>query len=185
MKGMRMSPENEKQQALGNSLLSKDALDQDLKAADGYVVYSAELLRLALLEMTGIAALLLKMSEKLGAPIHQSACEFGPTCLVLLICAGCCLWHRYVAVDSMALHIEYLRQKAESLTGTDLPTGREPRHLNRIEEAKQRRDSRFHLAEWLLKISAIALLAGVALAILPVVNALSYIAKAETSKTAS
>jgi hypothetical protein len=163
-----------------HDLLSKDALDQDWRAAEAYTNYSAELLRLSLLAMTGIATLLFKLSDKPGVQISQISCGFQLAIAAFLISAMCALFHRFVATDAMVYHITHLRLK-EKLSSETAAT--DPSIQQRSYQEKQGRDRNLHLATWLLRISAASLLAGVLLSVHPVVHGLSAHAATTPSTT--
>lgn len=150
--------------SLGLVQLSKDALEQDWKVTDGYVSYSSELLRLALLAITGIAAICLKLLDK-GKPLYVSVRTFSVPLALLLMSSGCALAHRYVSTDSMYFHIEGLRRtlrnrpaRATSATLVGLPSDKDKADL--LFQARKRR---YKLASYLLGAVAALLLSGVAL----------------------
>jgi hypothetical protein len=150
--------------SLGLVQLSKDALEQDWKVTDGYVSYSSELLRLALLAITGIAAICLKLSDK-GKPLYVSVRTFSVPLALLLMSSGCALAHRFVSTDSMYFHIEGLRRtlrnrpaRADSATLPGLPSDKDKADL--LFQARKRR---YKLASYLLVAAAALLLSGVAL----------------------
>jgi hypothetical protein len=110
--------------SLGFVQLSNEALEQDWKVTDGYVSYSSELLRLALLAITGIAAVCIKLLDK-GEPLSASVRTFIVPLTLLLMSSGCALAHRYVSADSMYFHIEglrrILRNRPARAASTELP----------------------------------------------------------------
>jgi hypothetical protein len=151
--------------SLGLVQLSKDALEQDWKVTDGYVSYSAELLRLALLAITGIAAICLKLLDK-GTLLSVSVRTFRVPLLLLLLSSGCALAHRFISTDSMYFHIEGLRR-----TLRNRPARAASRALAGQRSDKERavllfqsRNQRYKIASYLLSAAAALLLFGVALA---------------------
>jgi hypothetical protein len=151
--------------SLGFVVLPKDALEQDWKVTDGYIAYSAELLRLSLLAITGIAAICLKLFDK-GKPLQASVRGFALPLAFLLISSGCALAHRYVATDSMYWHIEGLRRTLRRRPA--LPVAADPKKSHPSDEVKaatllRNRNGRYKLANYLLVAGAFSLLIGVAL----------------------
>jgi hypothetical protein len=122
---------------IGLVVVPKDALDQDWKVNEGYISYSAELLRLSLLMMTGIATLCLKLSE------HRP--------------------HRYLAVDSMHYQIKSLRLSIRRRPA-GYPSDFDSDKRGDIERAKSERGKmkfRFGLTTWLLRSAGSFLFLGV------------------------
>ena len=150
--------------------LSKDQLDQDWKTADNYTAYSAELLRMALLAITGIATLLFKISGGSAGTIPKVAQSFKYGFFAFMVCAACALWHRYVATDAMVYYIGYLRRSARAA-----PVANEKHAAvsQSIRQEKRGFHRRLRLATCLLVISALALVAGVIACAKPVVDALA------------
>jgi hypothetical protein len=131
---------------------------------DGYVSYSSELLRLALLAISGIAAICLKLLDK-GKPLPIGVKTFSVPLVLLLTSSGCALAHRYVATDSMYFHIEGLRRtlrnrpaRAASAKLAGLPSDKDKADL--LFQARKRR---YKLSSYLLGASAALLLSGVTL----------------------
>jgi hypothetical protein len=143
-------------ESLGSEILPVGTVEQDWKVNEGYVAYSAELLRLALLLITGIAVLAAK-SDK--APFAQSVQPYKWSLILLLVSVGASLAHRYIAVDSMYYHIKSLRMEQRFYTSSNDGNSNVtvPDHLTK---ARRSRDFRFQSATWLLRTSATFLLAG-------------------------
>jgi len=148
---------------LGSMPLAKDTLDQDWKLADGYIAYSAELLRLSLLAITGIATLCIKLHDAHEKTFAGIVYSFILPLTVLLLSAGCALAHRFVAIDSMAFHLESLRLDARSLLEYPDSTCQNLADLTKSKSEAKGRDWRFCLAGRLLWISAVTLLLGLVL----------------------
>jgi hypothetical protein len=146
---------------LGLIVVSKDALDQDWKVNEGYISYSAELLRLSLLMMTGIATLCLKLSEHRPFGSTIAGFRWGLACLAVAVASA--VAHRYLAVDSLHYQIKSLR-----LSIRRRPAGYrsdfDPDKRGDIERAKSERGKmkfRFCVATWLLRFAGSFLFLGV------------------------
>jgi hypothetical protein len=93
---------------LGQVSINKDAFELDLQINDGYKAFSAELLRLALLILTGLSAVWLKVYLPNG---HAASVPFRMSILFLsafgsaALSAGAALMHRYASSDSLAYHV--------------------------------------------------------------------------------
>ena len=151
--------------SLGLVVLPKDALEQDWKVTDGYIAYSAEMLRLSLLAITGIAAICLKLFDK-NKPLRASVIGFAVPLALLVISSACALAHRYVATDSMYWHIEGLRRTLRKRPAHSMEV--DPKKSHSSDEVKaaillRKRNGRYKLANYLLVIGAFSLLIGVAL----------------------
>jgi hypothetical protein len=86
----------------------------DFELADKYISFSAELLRLSLLAITGIGALIM-YSLKEKPDVQLTLCDkywLFATLLLFALASGGALAHRFWASDSLAYHIAYLRTKA-------------------------------------------------------------------------
>jgi hypothetical protein len=149
-------------EALGNVPLVKDALDHDWKICDGYVAYSAELLRISLLAISGLAALCLKVRDIRTGPGTLPLAAFTQPFIVLSLAAILSLAHRFIAIDAMAFHIASLRFRRR----------KRPPSVNRKSERvdsdevcaageEASRDRRLKAAEWLLIVAAGTLVIGI------------------------
>ncbi|HEX3684760.1 MAG TPA: hypothetical protein VHU83_19645 [Bryobacteraceae bacterium] len=148
---------------LGEISINKDAFDLDLKINEGYQNYSGELLRLALLILTGIAAVWVKLY--LPVDNHPKAlhlfnrvtfvCSFAAT----VIAAGAALVHRYTAADSLAYHLTSLRRRARNRP--DAGPGASDVEL--ADRQDRERDKRFKWSGTLLRLSVGFLFLGLLL----------------------
>jgi hypothetical protein len=93
-------------------------LADDFKVHDAYVAFSAEVVRLALLGLTAIPFLVATVGkhvplEKLMRTLEPGLfwLASGVGLLAMAIALG--LSHRYVAIDYMSTHIEFLRGKID------------------------------------------------------------------------
>lgn len=87
----------------------------DFELADKYISFSAELLRLSLLAITGISTLILYSIKKTPDVLLTSCDKYWLfiTLLFFALAAGGALAHRFWASDSLAYHIAYLRTKTQ------------------------------------------------------------------------
>jgi hypothetical protein len=153
--------------SLGLVVLPKDALEQDWKVTDGYIAYSAELLRLSLLAITGIATICVKLLDN-NKPLHASVEEFGVPLAFLVISSGCALAHRYIATDSMYWHIEGLRRTLRKRPASSVAANAKKKPLSdegKAEMLLSKRNGRYKLASYVLGVAAASLLIGVALTV--------------------
>lgn len=151
--------------SLGLVVLPNDALEQDWRVTDGYIAFSAELLRLSLLAITGIAAMCLKLFDKY-ITLQTSVGGFAVPLAFLVISSGCAMAHRYVATDSMYWHIEGLRRTLRKRPASSAATDQKKPNLSDEERAGvllRKRNGRYKLASYFLVASAFSLLIGVAL----------------------
>lgn len=94
--------------------INEENYKADFEVLNNYIGFSAEILRISLLAIGGFGALVMAKFER-----KISLCLF-PKFLLLSICffiltSFCALIHRYVASDSMAWQISFLRKyKRES-----------------------------------------------------------------------
>lgn len=132
-----------------------------MRLLDGYVNYSAELLRISLLAMTGIATLCVKLHDQLKTSFHDLVWSFSPASCTLLIASACALAHRFVATDSMSFHLASLRLHARA--SGDAP---DPDDTKKAKKQEAGRRWRLIASERLLWSSAAALILGVLLAAL-------------------
>lgn len=91
----------------------------DFELADKYISFSAELLRLSLLAITGIGTLImysLKEKPEIQLTSYDKSWLFI-TLLFFAFASGGALAHRFWASDSLAYHIAYLRTKAPQEKG--------------------------------------------------------------------
>ena len=148
---------------LGSVEIPEDALNQDWRLADGYNAYSAELLRLSLLAITGIATLCVKLHDAPGRKFADIIYIFILPISAFLLSAGCALAHRFIAIDSMAFHLASLRLYVRSLLDYPDSVCQNLADLNKGKSEVKERDLRFWLAARLLWVSASALFLGLAL----------------------
>jgi hypothetical protein len=158
---------------LGLICLPKDVMENDWKVATGYIEYSAELLRLSLLAITGLATLCLKLRGTVDPQLPPLTKTFQWPFYAFTLCAGCALFHRFIAVDSMGYHLESLRRWTrnypEMLNEDKKAT---PSDRNLAEDQKNGRNRRFYIARYLLICAVIALIAGVICSAKPIERAL-------------
>ena len=146
---------------LGSIEIPKEPFDQDYKLADGYIAYSGELLRLSLLALTGIVTLCLKLQTKTGDKLAPIIWSFFVPLTAFMISAAAALAHRFVAIDSIAFHLESLRLSIRKSPAYVDSKGKEKASdLKRSKSEAHGRDLRFWIATRLLWMSAFALLAG-------------------------
>jgi hypothetical protein len=140
----------------------ESASDVDFKLCEGYTAYSAELLRISLLILSGLAALWMKASTPFPATrSFQFAVIGAAASLVLSAFAALC--HRFTAMDSMAYHVAALRLRARGLPARPTEGGQKAR-LSDLQQAhleEKARDWRFKASGLLLTASAFLLLLGV------------------------
>jgi hypothetical protein len=150
---------------LGEIAVDNDAFELDLKINEGYQNYSAELLRLSLLILTGLSAVWLKLylpdtgRPKLPPlPLLNSVtylCSFAAT----MIAAGAALVHRYTAADSLAYHLTSLRRRARNRPAL----GKRPSDKALADKNDRDRDRRFKWSAALLRLSVASLFLGLLL----------------------
>jgi hypothetical protein len=156
---------------LGSIETPKESLDQDWKLADGYIAYSAELLRLSLLALTGIATLCFKLQTKPGCKLAPIIWSFIVPITAFMISAASALVHRFLAIDSMAFHLKSLRLSIrKSPAYTDSKGKEKASDLERLEDEAHGRNLRFWIARRLLWMSAGALLVGLVCSALSLAN---------------
>jgi len=115
-------------------------LDWDEALAKSYQAFSAEILRLALLGIGGIGVVVGHV------PMHAPV---FPRCAVVFfgLSGASALAHRYVAVDCVAFHVEYVRRTVR----------RAPGDGERAITQMRGRNSRLAVARHLLTVAAVSL----------------------------
>lgn len=148
---------------LGQVSVNRDAFDLDLKINDGYQTYSAELLRLALLVLTGLSAVWLKVYMPNDG--HTHPVPFRMSILFLSafasasLSAGAALMHRYTSSDSLAYHLTALRHRARNRPAQDS----KPSDVSIAENEERQRNIRFKWSLRLLQSSGALLFVGLLL----------------------
>jgi hypothetical protein len=108
---------------LGEIALNKEAFDLDLKINEGYQSFSAELLRLALLVLGGMAAVWIKLY--LPADGHAKGMSlinriiFISSFAATTVAGGEALLHRYTASDSLSFQLTALRRRVRNRPAED------------------------------------------------------------------
>jgi hypothetical protein len=147
---------------LGQVSVNRDAFDLDLRINDGYQTYSAELLRLALLVLTGLSAVWLKVYLPNG---HTPAVPLRMSILFLsafasaALSAGAALMHRYTSSDSLAYHLTALRHRARNRPAQDSKLS----DVSIAEKEERQRNIRFKWSLRLLQSSGALLFVGLLL----------------------
>src|ERR1039457_206413 len=132
---------------LGQVPVDNEAFGLDVKINEGYNAYSAELLRLALLVITGLSIVWLKVyfPNPVSAKLVGLAGMFFSIFFMLAfvsaaLSAGAALIHRYTSVDALACHLEAIRRRIRNRPER---TARPP-----SEKQKRKRPG----AEWLSRL---------------------------------
>ncbi len=141
---------------LGQVRVDHDAFGLDLRINDGYQAYSAELLRLALLVLTGLSAVWIKVYLLSQVPRTIP----GRITLLFLLAFGsatlsalAALAHRYTSADSLSYHLNALRRRARNRPAHES----RPSDVALAERAERKRDLRFKWSALLLRSSAMLL----------------------------
>lgn len=145
---------------LGQVSVNRDAFELDLKINDAYQAYSAELLRLALLVLTGLSAAWLQLylpagERRLPVPMRMSILFLFAFSSAALS-AGAALIHRYTAADSLAYHLTALRRRARGRPAE----AERPSDLDLARRQERKRDADFRWSSRLLRAAAALLFAG-------------------------
>jgi hypothetical protein len=164
---MRDTPSNNTQKQnldgrkLGEISINNDAFELDLKINDGYQNYSAELLRLSLLALSGLGAVWLKLYLTPGElrPSASKGIFLLLAFLSISLAAGTALIHRYTAADSLAYHLTALRRRARNRPAV----GTQPSDETLAAIQDEKRNIRFLWSGRLLRFSAGCLFAGLVL----------------------
>jgi len=146
---------------LGEVSVNNDAFELDLKINEGYQSYSAELLRLALLVLSGLGVVWIKLYV-----VHDARGARTSTGLILVmafvcaaVAAGAALVHRYFAADSLGYHLTAMRRRARNR-----PAGRVSRPDYELAARQDKvRDKLFRRSAFALRCSIGCLLAGLVL----------------------
>jgi hypothetical protein len=157
---MASTPEDRRFETLGEQSINRDAFELDLKVNEGFQDYSAELLRLSLLAISGLSVVWLKIYVPDTAhttPPHGVR-FFMATCFGLLaVSAAAALMHRYMAAYGLTYHLTALREYKRALPASE-------GHRSDVERAGghlEKRRIHFFRCRKLLSVSAIALFIGV------------------------
>jgi hypothetical protein len=144
---------------LGQVSINRDAFELDLKISGGYQAFSAELLRLALLVLTGLAAVWLKVYLPKGQPSavpHRMSMLFLSAAICAALSAGAALLHRYASSDSLAYHLTALRHRARNRAAL----GSRLSDTAIAEKEELHRNIRFKWSLRLLQLSGVLLFMG-------------------------
>ncbi|KAF2518753.1 hypothetical protein E0W68_08355 [Flavobacterium salilacus subsp. salilacus] len=93
--------------------INENQYKPDFELLDKYVNYSSELMRISILLITSMGALTIFKTKCDEVIPHNSLISFYISFVILAISIGCSLFHRYLATDSMACYISYLRKVDE------------------------------------------------------------------------
>jgi len=101
------------------TVLDENKYKVDFEISNGYINFSAELLRLSLLAMGGFGGLILTKFEGDGTAhgFLANPILFLISMTFFSLCAGATLFHRYFASDCMSWYVAWLR--ADSLGNTE------------------------------------------------------------------
>jgi len=149
--------------SLGEVSVDRDAFELDLKINEGYQSYSAELLRLSLLALTGLSFVWLKLylPDKDAASRDVSSFgvygSLGAAFLAFVLSSGAALLHRNTASESLAHHLTALRRYKRLRPARGDRRG----DLELAEHDRAKRDWFFKLSGFLLSASAVLLVMGV------------------------
>lgn len=149
--------------SLGETSINRDAFELDLKINEGYQSYSAELLRLSLLALTGLSFVWLKLylPDK-DAPSRDLSSfgisgSLGIAFLAFVLSSGAALFHRNTASESLAYHLTALRRYKRGRPAQ----GKQPADFDVAAEQRKKRDLFFKASSLLLWTSAVFLVIGV------------------------
>jgi hypothetical protein len=160
--GGKMSEPAADKLTLGQVSVNRDAFDLDLRMNDGYQAYSAELLRLALLVLTGLSAVWLKVylpeEHTRVVPLRMSILFLSAFASAALS-AGAALLHRYASSDSLAYHLAALRHRARNRPAQ----GSKPSDVSLAEKEERHGNIRFKWSSRLLASSGALLFVGLLL----------------------
>ncbi len=144
---------------LGQVSVNRDAFELDLKINEGYQAFSAELLRLSLLVLTGFSAVWLKVYLPKGQPSavpHRMSTLLLSASICAALSAGAALLHRYTSSDSLAYHLTALRHRARNRA----VQGSKPSDIAIAEAEERHRNIRFRWSLRLLQLSGVLLFIG-------------------------
>lgn len=155
--------EPDRERSLGEYCIEEGCFGWDLKIAEAYQTYSAELLRLSLLAMTGLSLVWLKLYLPGKDDLHRNLEVNHVVVWMMLsfagfaIAAACALMHRYASADSLAYQLTMLRRR---LRNRQAKPGK-PSDMELAIRERKIRDKLFDRSGLLLKCSAAALFFGV------------------------
>jgi hypothetical protein len=153
--------ETESFKTLGEQAIDRDAFELDLKINESYQQYSAELLRLSLLAITGLAFVWLRIylpDTPHGVHPPRFGAFMASSFALLAISAAAALVHRYTAADSLAYHLTALRRYKRRRPAS----GNNRADIKLGDGNRKKRDMLFRFSDFLLRFSAAALIIGVA-----------------------
>lgn len=153
-----LNPNHER--SLGQIGLPNNAFDLDLRINEGFQNYAAELLRISLLVMTGLAVVWLRLifTDKSAVTRDLSfIVSYSTSFISLVVSASAALFHRNTAAYGLTYQLEALR-----LLTRDRP-GRDGKQSDKeIAQGHRRRAKRnYRISGQLLKLSMVALICGI------------------------
>ena len=149
------------------------AFSNELEVMKLYQAFSAELVRIALLGLTALAALIFAIMKVKGPETKDGYVELASYSRWVIVCAtllfglsaAVALMHRYISSDSMASHLRLLRLEKRNPSGKDIdPAKAERKYRNRMLAYAGRS---LFFASVFLAVGAFLFAAGIGLAILP------------------
>jgi hypothetical protein len=110
------SDQNDPSMKLGEVSVNNHAFELDLKINEGYQSYSAELLRLALLVLTGLGVVWIRLyfAHDCRRPRESTGVILGMAFVCAAAAAGAALVHRYFAADGLGYHLTAMRMRARN-----------------------------------------------------------------------
>lgn len=119
----------------------KDTYEADLEVLKSYQAYSAEIIRLSLLGIAGLAFFLVQLvpntSISDGVADQLTGILLGFSAALFLLATGCALSHRYHSSDGFACHIKAIRLASLGESALERAV-KEGRHRNRIYKLSNR-----------------------------------------------
>jgi hypothetical protein len=153
-------PQDPSNRSLGEQKVDRDGFELDTMVADNYLKYSGELLRLALLAITGWSILWLKIVLPGGERTEASPLTLlamGTTFVLLATSAAAAVFQRYTSAHALTHHLDILRCRARQRPAV---AGRES-DRERAKRLEKRRNRLFKWSGHLLAIAAWGLILGI------------------------
>jgi hypothetical protein len=121
----------------------------DLSVLDRYQAFSAEMLRISLLGLSGLGALIFKIffdQEHVTSQFQSPAVRLGimSSAIAFGFAATAALLHRYCSSDSMSCHLEMLRLR--NVIAAQIPV--DQKLLEKCDSQRRSRNRMLYISSW-------------------------------------
>ncbi len=117
---------------LGTTPVPEDQYRADVELLTQYQSYSAEIIRLSLLGIAGLAFFLVNLAASKDAPVQMrdawAGLCLGISSLLFIMATACALSHRYHSADGLHYHIKAIRLARVPDNGAEVKSASDTRN---------------------------------------------------------